>query len=87
MTETLQNEKNENDRLKSYLTEVIKEIEEKAPILKRQKQEYEEAMKTIDSLTTQLENALMVSGVISVSFCALAIPVVKEDGLARTTKS
>ena len=60
MTETLQNEKNENDRLRSYLTEVIKEIEEKAPILKRQKQEYEEAMKTIDSLTTQLENALMV---------------------------
>ena len=60
LTETLQNEKNENDRLRSYLTEVIKEIEEKAPILKRQKQEYEEAMKTIDSLTTQLENALMV---------------------------
>lgn len=59
MSENLQNEKRENERLKSYIGEVINEIEEKAPILKRQRQEYEEAIKTINNLTTQLENAMM----------------------------
>ena len=59
LTENLQSEKSENERLKSYISELIKDIEEKAPILKRQKVEYEEAMKTINNLTTQLENSMM----------------------------
>ncbi len=60
MAENLQNEKNENQRLTAYITEMIKEIEEKAPILKRQKLEYEESVKTVSTLTTQLENSMMV---------------------------
>lgn len=60
MSETLENEKNENQRLKTYITEIIKDIEEKAPILKRQRQEYEEAVQTIAKITTQLENSMMV---------------------------
>ncbi|RNA44217.1 nucleo TPR isoform X1 [Brachionus plicatilis] len=59
LTETLQNEKKENERLKSYITEVIHEIEEKAPLLRRQKEEYEDSLKTISNLTAQLENAYM----------------------------
>ncbi len=59
LAESLQNEKNETQRLKTYISEVVKEIEEKAPVLKRQKMEYEEGVKTIDNLTNQLENAMM----------------------------
>ncbi|CAF0709464.1 unnamed protein product [Brachionus calyciflorus] len=59
LTETLQNEKIENERLKSYISELINDIEEKAPVFRRQKQEYEEAIKTNANLTTQLENAYM----------------------------
>lgn len=60
MSENFENEKAENQRLKSYIKEIIKDIEEKAPILKRQKAEYEEAILSVGSLTTQLENAMMV---------------------------
>lgn len=59
LSESLQAEKNENERLKSYLNELVSEIEEKAPILNRQKQEYEDAMKTINTLSAQLENSMM----------------------------
>ena len=57
LAETLQTQKTENQRLTSYINEIVKEIDEKAPVLKRQKLEYVEALKTIDSLTNQLENA------------------------------
>ncbi len=59
MTETLHNEKNENQRLKSYVNEIIKDIEEKAPVLKKQRAEYEEAIQSNETLTVQLENAMM----------------------------
>lgn len=59
LSESLQAEKTENERLKSYLGELVGEIEEKAPILNRQKHEYEEALKTINNLTNQLENSMM----------------------------
>lgn len=59
LTEILENERNEKERLKTYLSEVLGQIEEKAPILKRQKQDYDEALKAINNLTTQLENSMM----------------------------
>jgi nucleoprotein TPR len=59
LAEALQTQKTENQRLTSYINEIVREIDEKAPVLKRQKCEYEEAVKTIDSLTNQLENAMM----------------------------
>ena len=55
----MHSEREENARLKSYIGELVREIEEKAPVLRRQKQEYEEAVKTNENLTTQLENAMM----------------------------
>ncbi len=61
LSENLQNEKSEKERLKSYISELLKDIEEKAPLLKRQKVEYEESIKTIHNLTTQLENSMMVN--------------------------
>ncbi len=36
-------------------------MEEKAPLLKRQKQEYEEALNTINNLTNQLEKSMIVN--------------------------
>ena len=59
LSESLQTEKSENERLKAYLSELVSEIEEKAPIITRQKHEYEDAMKTISSLSAQLENSMM----------------------------
>ncbi len=60
LTEQLQTEKKENERLKTYITEIINDVEEKAPMLKRQKHEYEEALNTINKLTNQLEKSMMV---------------------------
>lgn len=59
LSEELQNEKQENQRLKTYVNEIVNDIEAKAPILKRQRQEHEEDKQTIGTLTTQLENAMM----------------------------
>ena len=59
LTESFQNEKKENERLKSYINELVRDIHEKAPIMIRQKQEYEESVKTNNNLTEQLEKAMM----------------------------
>jgi nucleoprotein TPR len=59
LSESLQAQKDENERLKQYLNDVIKEVEEKAPMIKRQKHEYDEAVKTVSNLTSQLGNAMM----------------------------
>ena len=59
LSETLQQEKKENERLKSYIDELVRDIEEKAPTMIRQKHEYEESVKTINNLTEQLEKSMM----------------------------
>jgi nucleoprotein TPR len=59
LSETLQQEKKENERLKSYIEELVRDIEEKAPTMIRQKHEYEESVKTINNLTEQLEKSMM----------------------------
>ncbi|CAO2637178.1 Nucleoprotein TPR [Lemmus lemmus] len=51
-------EKLENKRINKYLDEIVKEVEAKAPILKRQREEYERAQKAVASLSAKLEQAM-----------------------------
>ncbi|XP_020609857.1 nucleoprotein TPR-like isoform X1 [Orbicella faveolata] len=57
--DALQQEKTENTRLKMYLDQILKEIEEKAPVLLQQKRDYEQALHSVDKLTKRLDVALM----------------------------
>ncbi|KAG8556214.1 hypothetical protein GDO81_017966 [Engystomops pustulosus] len=51
-------EKQENKRITKYLDDIVKEVEAKAPILKRQREEYERMQKTVSSLSSKLEQAM-----------------------------
>ncbi|MEE6496310.1 hypothetical protein FKM82_002298 [Ascaphus truei] len=51
-------EKLENKRINKYLDEIVKEVEAKAPILKRQREEYERMQKSMASLCSKLEQAM-----------------------------
>ncbi|XP_066453180.1 nucleoprotein TPR isoform X2 [Eleutherodactylus coqui] len=51
-------EKQENKRINKYLDDIVKEVEAKAPILKRQREEYERMQKTVASLSAKLEQAM-----------------------------
>ncbi|XP_030061272.1 nucleoprotein TPR isoform X2 [Microcaecilia unicolor] len=51
-------EKLENKRVNQYLDEIVKEVEAKAPILKRQREEYERMQKSVASLSAKLEQAM-----------------------------
>ncbi|GAB1608232.1 nucleoprotein TPR-like [Argonauta hians] len=55
----IQLEKEENKRLKSYLDQIMQEIEEKAPILRQQREDYEQAVHTITQLTHKLDSAML----------------------------
>ncbi|CAM4689908.1 unnamed protein product [Leuciscus chuanchicus] len=57
--EQLQREKLENKRLHKYLDDIVQEMESKAPILKRQREEYERMQKSVSSLSSKLEQAVM----------------------------
>ncbi|KAG1682950.1 Nucleoprotein TPR [Nymphon striatum] len=48
----------ENDRLKQYLENVLKEFEDKAPLLVQQKEDYEKALSTITALNIKLDCAI-----------------------------
>uniref|UniRef100_T1J0B3 Nucleoprotein TPR n=1 Tax=Strigamia maritima TaxID=126957 RepID=T1J0B3_STRMM len=58
IAEELRIEKHESERLNQYIDQILQEIEERAPQLKRQKEDYEKAVETNASLTRQLETAL-----------------------------
>ncbi|NWZ00226.1 TPR protein, partial [Loxia curvirostra] len=51
-------EKLENRRINKYLDEIVQEVEAKAPILKRQREEYERSQKAVASLSAKLEQAM-----------------------------
>lgn len=53
-------EKLENKRITKYLDEIVQEVEAKAPILKRQREEYERSQKAVASLSAKLEQAMKV---------------------------
>ncbi|XP_051556343.1 nucleoprotein TPR-like isoform X2 [Myxocyprinus asiaticus] len=51
-------EKLENKRVNKVLDEIVLEVETKAPILKRQREEYEKMQKSMNSLCAKLEQAM-----------------------------
>lgn len=59
--EQLQLEKLENKRVNKYLDDIVQEVEAKAPILKRQREELERTQKSVASLSAKLEHAVQVS--------------------------
>lgn len=59
--EQLQLERMENRRVNKYLDDIVQEVEAKAPILKRQRDEHERMQKSVASLSTKLEQAVKVS--------------------------
>lgn len=58
--EQLQLERLENKRVNKYLDDIVQEVEAKAPILKRQRDEHERMQKSVASLSAKLEQAVKV---------------------------
>ncbi|KAM4548847.1 translocated promoter region b, nuclear basket protein isoform 3-T3 [Odontesthes bonariensis] len=56
--EQLQLERLENKRVNKYLDDIVQEVEAKAPILKRQRDEHERMQQSVTSLSTKLEQAV-----------------------------
>ncbi|KAJ7387616.1 hypothetical protein OS493_000951 [Desmophyllum pertusum] len=59
VSDALQQEKDENIRLKQYLDQILKEIEEKAPVLQQQRKDFEQALHSVDQLSRRLDSALV----------------------------
>ncbi|KAG1963734.1 nucleoprotein TPR [Pimephales promelas] len=57
--EQLQREKLETKQLNKYLDDIVQEMEAKAPILKRKSEEYERTQKSVSSLSSKLQQAVM----------------------------
>ena len=57
LQEELTVEREENKRLNLYLDQILLEIEERAPMLKQQREDYERAVAAVGGLTEQLEKA------------------------------
>ncbi|XP_018427815.1 PREDICTED: nucleoprotein TPR [Nanorana parkeri] len=51
-------EKQENKRITKYLDDIVKEVEAKAPILKRQREDYERMQRSVANLSAKLEQAM-----------------------------
>ena len=60
-TTELDNQKAENHRLQKSLDQIIQEVQEKAPILRQQKQDYEKCLITNCDLTKKLDLAMVQS--------------------------
>ncbi|MED6275380.1 hypothetical protein CHARACLAT_025992, partial [Characodon lateralis] len=56
--EQLQLERLENKRVNKYLDDIVQEVEAKAPMLKRQRDEHERMQKSVASLSAKLEQAI-----------------------------
>jgi len=56
VSDELLSEKDENARLKMYMEQILREVEEKAPLLMRQKENFEHSRKTVDNLSFKLED-------------------------------
>lgn len=55
LSDELVSEKEENSRLKLYMEQILQEVEEKAPVLMKQKESYEHAVKTIQNMSLKME--------------------------------
>ncbi|EGI65458.1 Nucleoprotein TPR [Acromyrmex echinatior] len=58
VTNDLNLEREENERLKSQMDVILRELEQKAPLLQQQRQDYETAMANITTLTNRLDDLL-----------------------------
>ncbi|XP_060802413.1 nucleoprotein TPR isoform X3 [Amyelois transitella] len=56
VTEDLAQEKEENRRLNITINTIVQELEEKAPVLQKQKAEYEEALESNTALSQQIDS-------------------------------
>ena len=61
--EHLQLERLENKRVNTYLDDIVQEVEAKAPVLKRQRDEHERMQQSVASLSAKLEQAVKVTSV------------------------
>ena len=66
--EQLQLERLENKRVNKYLDDIVQEVEAKAPILKRQRDEHERMQKSVASLSAKLEQAVKVHNAMDGTF-------------------
>jgi nucleoprotein TPR len=57
LQEELLASKDENAKLNTYLEQILREIEERAPVLKKEREERERAVAAVTTLTEQLEEA------------------------------
>lgn len=55
----LTHEREESSRLRSYIQHIINELEEKGPLLKKQREDYENALDTIKELTQQNDSLIL----------------------------
>lgn len=59
VTDELAQEKEENRRLNITINTIVQELEEKAPMLQKQKSEYEEALESNTALTQQIDSLVI----------------------------
>ncbi|XP_028165635.1 nucleoprotein TPR isoform X1 [Ostrinia furnacalis] len=59
VTDELAQEKEENRRLNITINTIVQELEEKAPLLQKQKADYEEAVESNTALTQQIDSLLI----------------------------
>lgn len=55
----LANEKEENARLKAYINQIFQELQDKSPLLTKQREEYEKALENICELTKQNDDLII----------------------------
>ncbi|KAI8486327.1 hypothetical protein Bbelb_358260 [Branchiostoma belcheri] len=58
-TDQLELEKMESTRMKGYLDQILEEIEQKAPVLQRQREDYERSLQTINKLSQKLDTTAL----------------------------
>ncbi|XP_048761418.2 nucleoprotein TPR-like isoform X2 [Ostrea edulis] len=60
-SENLYLEKEETKRLNTCIDTILQEIEEKAPLIRKQREDYEQSLETIEQMNKQLDAALLES--------------------------
>ncbi|XP_011695258.1 PREDICTED: nucleoprotein TPR-like [Wasmannia auropunctata] len=59
VTNELTLEREENERLKSQMDVILRELEQKAPLLQQQRQDYENAVANIETLTNRMDELVV----------------------------
>lgn len=58
VSDELANEKEETSRLKSYLNQIFQELQDKSPLLIKQREELEKALETVTELTKRNDDLI-----------------------------